>query len=303
MEGIGIIGLGKIGKIIAKRLCKAGINVAGYDIAPDKEELEKIEGLQLNSSINDLVDSLTPQRIIWIMVPAGEEVDKIIDEILQADLTAGDIIIDGGNSDFRDSIRRAKYLKDKNIFFLDVGTSGGVKAEENGFCLMIGGEKDAFNETTSIMEALACKDGYLYTGKSGSGHFVKMVHNAIEYGMMEAIGEGFELLHNGPYKGMLDLEKIAHLWSNGSIIRSFLIELTAQALSDYPELINIEDYVEDSGEARWALREAIDYNIPFDSISHSLFKRIASRQDESFALKMISALRKKFGGHKIKEKE
>lgn len=302
MKEIGLIGLGKIGKLLAKRLCAGGIKVTAYDISPNTAGLKKIKGMTIASSIKNVVKNISPRRTVWIMVPAGNEVDKIIKELLESGLKQRDIIIDGGNSDFRDSIRRSEYLKEKNISYLDIGTSGGTRASENGFCLMAGGDKKTYKEVKPAIELLACKGGYLYTGKSGSGHFVKMVHNAIEYGMMQSISEGFELLSKGPYQDSLELEKIARLWTEGSIIRSFLIELTADALSKDPGLLNVKGYAEDSGEARWAIREAINFDVPFESITHSLFARISSRQDESFAAKMISVLRNEFGGHNSRKK-
>jgi 6-phosphogluconate dehydrogenase len=296
---VGFIGLGKMGRAIVRRLLKHEYQVMAYDLLPEAIKVVEAQGANGISSLEELISHLQPQRIIWLMVPAGDPVDEVINRLVNIGLNVGDIIIDGGNSNYHDTIRRATALEARGVFYLDVGVSGGPGGAEVGFSLTVGGSKSAYKTIEPILEILATPEGYAYIGPSGSGHFVKMVHNAIEYGMMQAIGEGFELLANGPYKS-LDLETIARVWRHGSVIRSFLIELAERAFEKDPKLIKVADYVEDTGEGRWALQEAINFNIPFDTIAHALFARMCSRQDESFAAKVVAILRHEFGGHEIK---
>lgn len=298
---IGFVGIGKIGKGMVKRLLDHGYEVVVYDIFPEAVDAVKAQGAIGVSSLEELINSLQPQRIIWLMVPAGNPVDKIINELINIGPYVDDIIIDGGNSNYHDTIRRATALQARGVLYLDVGTSGGMHGAEVGFSLTVGGQMSAYEIIKPILESLAGPERYAYVGPSGSGHFVKMVHNAIEYGIMQAMGEGFELLANGPYES-LDLKNVAHVWNHGSIIRSFLMELAERAFEKDPRLIKVADYAEDTGEGRWALQEAINFNIPFDTIAHALFARMRSRQDESFAIKVVSALRHEFGGHEIKRK-
>ena len=299
---VGFIGIGKVGNVMVKRLLDHGYQVVAYD-----KELRNVDKMPAMgaigvTSIEKLVKGLKPQRIIWLMVPAGKSIDKIIKELLSDGLEAGDIIIDGGNSNYHDTIRRAKKLQKSGVHYFDVGTSGGIHCEKTGFSLTIGGPESLYETIRPVLASIANPEGYAYIGTNGSGHFVKMVHNAIEYGIMQAMGEGFELLEKGPYKG-LDLITIAHVWNHGSIIRSFLMELIEQAFKkeDF-HLCNIVDFIDDTGEGRWALQEAIKFNVPFDTNAHALFARMASRQDESFSAKVVSVLRHEFGGHEIKRK-
>jgi 6-phosphogluconate dehydrogenase len=298
---VGFVGIGKVGRGMVKRLLNHGHQVVAYDILPEAIEVTKTQGAIGVSSLEELTQSLQAQRIIWLMVPAGETVDNIINDLLNAGLNADDIIIDGGNSNYLDTIRRATALREKGVLYFDVGTSGGIHCVESGFSLTVGGPELAYDKIKPILESLAQYEGYKYIGPSGSGHFVKMVHNAIEYGFMQAMGEGFELLEKGPYKD-LDLRDIAHVWNHGSIIRSFLLGLIELSLEKDPRLMKVSDYIEDTGEGRWALQEAIKFDVPFDTIAHALFARMRSRQDESFAAKVVSALRHEFGGHEIKRK-
>ncbi len=298
---VGFIGLGRMGRGMVKRLLHHGYQVAGYDFLTEAVESVKAQGAIGASSLDELVSCLEPQRIVWLMVPAGNPVDEVIDGLLNVGVNTGDIFVDGGNSDYHDTIRRASTLEAQGLLYIDVGVSGDPGGAELGFSLMVGGPKSAYEMIQPILEILATPEGYAYIGPSGSGHFVKMVHNAIEYGMMQAIGEGFELLANGPYES-LDLKTIAHIWSRGSVIRSFLIELAERAFEKDPRLTKVADYVEDTGEGRRALQEAIKHNIPFDTIAHALFARIRSRQGESFAAKVVAILRHEFGAHEIKRR-
>jgi len=235
-----------------------------------------------------------PPRAVWMMIPAGEPVARTI-ELLLPHLDPDDVLIDGGNSNYRDSMARAEALKERGISFLDVGTSGGVWGLEQGYCLMVGGEEGAFRRLEPIFASLAPEGGYARVGPSGAGHFVKMIHNGIEYGLLEAYGEGFEMLHASPFG--LDLHQIAALWGHGSVIRSWLLELLEGALKEDPSLAAVGGYVEDSGEGRWAVKEAVDGAVPIPIIALSLFARFRSRQGESFSAKVIAALRHRFGGH------
>lgn len=299
---IGFVGLGKVGQGMVKRLLDHGHQVIAYDLKPEAIEVTKTQGAIGVSSLEELTQRLQRQRIIWLMVPAGETVDNIIKELLNVGLNADDIIIDGGNSNYHDTVRRAAALRERGVLYFDVGTSGGIHCVKSGFSLTVGGPDFAYDKIKPILESLAQSEGYVYIGPSGSGHFVKMVHNAIEYGIMQAIGEGFELLEKGPYKE-LNLREIAHVWNHGSIIRSFLIESIERALEKDFRLVNVADYIGDTGEGRWALQEAIKFDVPFDTIAHALFARMRSQQDESFAAKVVSALRYEFGGHEIKRKK
>ncbi len=299
---IGFVGLGKVGKGLVKRLLDHGHQVVAYDILPEAIEVTKTQGAIGVSSLEELTQHLQAPRIIWLMVPAGETVDNIINELLNVGLNADDIIIDGGNSNYLDTIRRATALKERDVLYFDVGTSGGIHCVERGFSLMVGGPYLEYDKIKPILESLAQSEGYAYIGPSGSGHFVKMVHNAIEYGFMQAMGEGFELLEKSPYKE-LDLKAIAHVWNHGSIIRSFLLDLIELQLEKDPRLMKVSDHIGDTGEGRWALQEAIKFDVPFDTIAHALFARMRSRQKESFAAKVVSVLRYEFGGHEIERKK
>jgi 6-phosphogluconate dehydrogenase len=293
---IGMIGLGRMGANMTLRLRRGGHDVVVYD--PNAAAVLPLvaEGATSAESLESLVAGLDAPRHVWIMVPSGTPVTATI-ESLSTLLSAGDCVIDGGNSLYKDSIARAESLKSNGIHFLDCGTSGGVWGLDNGYCLMVGGDREAFDRMEPIFQTLAPTDGYAYMGQSGSGHYVKMIHNGIEYGMLEAYAEGFEILDAAPYD--LDLERIAALWNQGSVVRSWLLELAQLALADDPGLKNIAGYVEDSGEGRWTVAEAIERDVPATVLTYALFARFRSRQQESFGAKLIAALRNQFGGHGV----
>ncbi len=297
---IGFIGLGRMGMNMVQRLLDGGHEIVAY--AKSKESIEKAKdkGAIGAESIQDLVRQLEGPRIVWIMVPAGRPTQEVIDT-LSSLMQKDDIIIDGGNSFYKDSMQRAGALRQRGIHFLDVGTSGGIWGLKMGYCLMIGGERDVFERVEPVFKTLAPENGYEHVGPSGAGHFVKMIHNGIEYAMLQAYGEGFELL-NAKREFNLDLKKIARLWNHGSVIRSWLLELAESAFSKDPELASIKGYVEDSGEGRWTVQTAIEEAIPAYNITLSLLERFRSRQEDSFSAKVIAALRREFGGHPVKEK-
>ena len=297
---LGFVGLGKMGGRMVERLLEGGHHVVVFD--PIKEAVKEAEhkGALPASSLQDLVDKLAMPRVIWIMVPSGEPTEETITS-LSSDLEAGDIVIDGGNSFYKDSMRHAQKLRAKGISLLDAGTSGGIWGLKFGYCLMIGGEEEVYNGVEPIFETLAPKDGYAYMGPSGTGHFVKMVHNGIEYALLQGYAEGFEIMH-AKKEFKLDLEKIAYLWNQGSVVRSWLLELAKDAFSKDPLLESIRGYVEDSGEGRWTVAEAIEQDVPAPVITLSLLERFRSRQKESFSDKVIAALRNEFGGHRVKKK-
>jgi 6-phosphogluconate dehydrogenase len=294
---LGLVGLGRMGANIARRLARGGHRVVVMDRDPALAESLKSEGAIPAANLAEVVSALSPPRHVWIMVPSGDPVSQTI-EALAPLLSPDDCIIDGGNSNYNDSVARGKALAERNLHFLDVGTSGGIWGLEKGFCLMIGGEEPVFKRIEPIFATLAPADGYSYTGAGGSGHFVKMVHNGIEYGLLQAYAEGFEMLNASPYG--LDLKSIATLWNQGSVVRSWLLELTERALADDPDLSSIRGYVDDSGEGRWTIQAAIDLDVPATVLAHSLFARFRSRQDESYGAKLIAALRNQFGGHAVK---
>jgi 6-phosphogluconate dehydrogenase len=295
---LGMIGLGRMGANMTERLLRGGHRVISYDRSAEAIQQVVDKGAVGAHSLADFVKQLSPPRAIWLMVPSGDPVDQTIEQLLPH-LAKGDTIIDGGNSNYKDSIRRAEKLKAQGIHFVDAGTSGGIWGLQVGYCMMVGGEKEVVDRLEPIVKTLAPQEGYLHVGPSGAGHFVKMIHNGIEYGMLEAYGEGFELLNASQFD--LDLAKIAHLWNQGSVIRSWLLELTESALQKDPKLAAIRGYVEDSGEGRWTVQEAIERNVPAPVLMLSLFARFASRQDTSFSAKVIAALRNEFGGHAVKK--
>ena len=294
---LGMIGLGRMGSNMSERLIRAGHRVITYDRSPEAIQRVVDKGGVGARSLAEFAKQLTPPRAIWLMVPSGNPVDDTIEHLLPL-LNEGDIIIDGGNSNYKDSIRRAKQLSAQGIHFIDAGTSGGIWGLENGYCMMVGGESSVVERLEPIFTALAPPGGYLHVGPSGAGHFVKMIHNGIEYGMMQAYGEGFELLKASEFD--LDLAKIAHLWNQGSVVRSWLLELAESAFSEDAKLDSIKGYVEDSGEGRWTVVEAIEKNVPAPVLMLSLFARFSSRQEDSFAAKVVAALRNEFGGHAVK---
>ena len=294
---LGFIGFGRMGGNMARRLLGRGHQVAVY--ARRAEVRAEVAGLGAApaETIKDLVGQLTPPRVVWMMIPAGDPVDKTLAELAPF-LSAGDIIVDGGNSNYKDSIRRAAAAKARNLQYLDAGTSGGIWGLQIGYCLMVGGEPAAVRVVEPAFRDLAPEGGYLHVGPSGAGHFVKMIHNGIEYGMLQAYAEGFAILHEAPFK--LDLHAISDLWNHGSVVRSWLLELAERAFADDPELRSLRGYVEDSGEGRWTVQEAIDRNLPAPVITLSLLQRLRSRQEENFGDKVIAALRQQFGGHAVK---
>jgi 6-phosphogluconate dehydrogenase len=295
---LGMIGLGRMGANMTERLVRGGHRLISYDRSTEAVQRVVDKGAVGVNSLGDFVMQLGQPRAIWLMVPSGDPVDQTIDQLLPT-LAKGDILIDGGNSNYKDSIRRAEKIKSHGLHFVDAGTSGGVWGLQNGYCMMIGGENAIIERLAPIFTTLAPPDGYLHVGPNGAGHFVKMIHNGIEYGMLQAYGEGFELLKASQYD--LDLGKISHLWNQGSVVRSWLLELAESAFEKDPKLSSIRGYVEDSGEGRWTVEEAIEKGVPAPVLMLSLFARFASRQDDSFSAKVIAALRNEFGGHAVKK--
>src|SRR6266545_2607272 len=295
---LGMIGLGRMGANMTLRLMRGGHDVVAYDRNPESVSAVAKEGAEPALSLEEVLAKLTPPRHVWMMVPSGAAVTATI-EALAPILSPGDAIIDGGNSNYRDSIKRADELRLTQLHFVDCGTSGGIWGLENGYCLMIGGEREIFERMEPIFATLAPADGYAHVGASGAGHFVKMVHNGIEYALLQSYAEGFEILKASEFE--LDLHEIAGIWRYGSVVRSWLLELLYSAFEqEGNELEGIAGYVEDSGEGRWTIFEAINESVPAPVIASSLFARFASRQDESFGAKINAALRKQFGGHAVK---
>lgn len=301
---IAMIGLGKMGANMTRRLRQANIEVIGYNRSPEPtQQLEKEVGLQAAYSYKDVIDKLDTPKIIWSMVPAGDATIEVAESFYDL-MAKGDYFIDGGNSYYKNSIQLASMFQKKGIHFYDVGVSGGVWGLKEGYSLMVGGDQKAAEPIIPIFKVLAPEKnkGWGFVGSNGAGHFVKMVHNGIEYGMMEAIAEGFEIMKTKQKLG-LDLENIAGIWQYGSVVRSWLLDLAKDALAENKELSGIDSWVEDSGEGRWTVHEAIDLSVPTPVISASLNRRFDSRQADSFTLKLLSAMRNKFGGHAIKEKD
>jgi 6-phosphogluconate dehydrogenase len=295
---LGMIGLGRMGANMTERLVLGGHRVITYDRSAEAVQRVVHKGALGAHSLADFVKQLIPPRAIWLMVPSGDPVDQTI-ELLLPQLSKDDVLIDGGNSNYKDSIRRGEKLKQQGLHFVDAGTSGGIWGLKVGYCMMIGGEKEIVARLEPIFKTLAPPDGFLHVGPSGAGHFVKMIHNGIEYGMLQAYGEGFELLKASQFD--LNLGAISHLWNQGSVVRSWLLELCESAFAKDPKLDAIKGYVEDSGEGRWTVAEAIDKSVSAPVLTLSLFARFASRQQDSFAAKVIAALRNEFGGHAVKK--
>ncbi|HYM15370.1 MAG TPA: decarboxylating 6-phosphogluconate dehydrogenase [Dehalococcoidia bacterium] len=293
---IGMVGLGRMGANMTQRLLEGGHRVVVTDLNPNAVQASANQGALAAASLADLAAKLTTRRAVWMMVPAGDAVQATIDA-LTAVLSPGDIIIDGGNSNYHDSMRRAVELRSRNLEYVDAGTSGGIWGLKEGYCLMVGGSPDAVAYIEPVLRTLAPPNGYSHVGPSGSGHFVKMVHNGIEYGMMAAYGEGFELLAASSFN--IDLAQVAALWNRGSVVRSWLLELAEHAFDRDPRLDSIRGYVDDSGEGRWTVQEALDQDVPLPIITLSLMRRFASRQPESFSAKVQAALRNEFGGHAV----
>jgi len=296
---LAMIGLGRMGGNMTERLMKGGHEVVAFDRTRDVVDKYVMHGATAAYTITDVPPKLKAPRIVWIMVPAGKPVDETIAQLLPG-LSKGDVIIDGGNSNFRDSVHRAASLSEKGINFIDSGTSGGIWGLANGYCLMIGASPEAFKLCEPIFKTLAPPDGYAHVGPPGSGHYVKMIHNGIEYGALQAYAEGYEILHaSRDFK--LDLHQIAAVWNRGSVVRSWLNELAETAFEKDPDLSDLRGYVEDSGEGRWTVQEAIDLDVPAPVITLSLLARLRSRQPDSFSAKVIAALRNEFGGHAVKK--
>ena len=318
---IGVMGLGRMGANIARRLMRHGHACVVYDRDPEPGRALAVEGASAAAGVGELVQALSAPRVVWVMLPAGAATETAIGELSEL-LAAGDTIIDGGNSFWKDDIRRAGELKGRGLHYLDVGTSGGVWGLERGYCLMIGGEKPVVERLDPIFAALApgkgaipatpgrkdrdarAEQGYLHAGPSGAGHFVKMIHNGIEYGMMQAIAEGFDVLHNANSQRLpqelrlaIDVADVAEVWRRGSVVTSWLLDLTAAALAEDATLTEYSGHVEDSGEGRWTVQAAIEEAVPAEVLTAALYARFRSRQDHTFAEKVLSAMRKGFGGH------
>ncbi len=318
---LGMVGLGRMGANMTRRLMRGGHTMVVSDLSADAVKGLAGEGAVGSSSLNDLVTKLTAPRAVWIMVPSGDPTEKTVQALL-ATMQAGDTIIDGGNSYFKDDVRRSKLCSAKGVHYVDVGTSGGVWGLDRGYCMMIGGPKDAVQRLDPIFKTLApgrgdiprtpgfdkrggtAEDGYIHCGPSGSGHFVKMVHNGIEYGMMQAYAEGFDIFKNATSKDLpedirydLNLPDIAEVWRRGSVVSSWLLDLTAMALTENPTLAEYSGFVQDSGEGRWTIQAALEEAVPAEVLTAALYTRFRSRQDHTFAEKMLSAMRQKFGGH------
>lgn len=295
----GIIGLGRMGLNMARRLSQGGHRIVGFDRTAEAVGAARKDGLEVAGSLEEFVSKLAAPRVVWIMLPEGAPVDSTI-EALKPLLAAGDMIVDGGNSYYRDDLRRTKDLSGAGFIYMDAGVSGGIWGLKEGYCTMIGGPKAGFERLKPLLETLAPPDGYMYCGASGAGHFVKMVHNGIEYGMMEAYAEGFELLKASPYGEGIKNSELSRLWNQGSVVRSWLLELIEDAFEKEEGLDSIIGYVEDSGEGRWMVKEAVDLGVALPVITEALMRRFRSRQDESFAEKVLAALREEFGGHSVR---
>jgi 6-phosphogluconate dehydrogenase len=294
---LGFIGLGKMGMNMVTRLRRDQHRVVAFDRSADLIKQAEAQGCTGASSLADLVGKLSAPRAVWVMVPSGAPTEETV-QAVAALLQPGDTIIDGGNTRFHDDVRRAAELKTRGIHYVDAGTSGGIWGLKIGYCLMVGGENAAVNRLAPVFKTLAPDDGWAHVGAAGAGHYVKMVHNGIEYSMMQGYAEGFELMSKSEYK--LDLARIADLWMHGSVVRSWLLELAAGALKDDQKLEKLKGYVQDSGEGRWMIADAIEKDVPVPTLTTALFTRFRSRQDESFAEKMLAALRNAFGGHSVR---
>jgi len=297
---IGMIGLGKMGMNMVKRLLKGRHSVIVYDQSAEraKEAVQGTRGVRAASSLEELAGLLKRPRVVWLMIPAGKPVDDAIERLKEV-LGDGDLVIDGGNSFYKDDIRHAQQLGVCGISYMDIGVSGGIWGLKEGYSLMAGGDRKDYKRIEPVLKTLAPKEGYLYCGPVGAGHFVKMVHNGIEYGLMAAYGEGFHILHDSPFAAGLNLEKVAHLWNRGSVVRSWLLELVEDAFKKDKDLSQIKGYVEDSGEGQWTVEQAIELGVPAPVTAIALFERFRSRETESFSDKLQAALRNEFGGHNV----
>ncbi len=296
---LAMIGLGRMGGNMSERLLRDGHAVVVYDRDPATVGRYEAVGAAAAKDLADVVRQLSAPRVVWIMVPAGAPTDETI-EALAGAMSPGDVIIDGGNSNFKETAARGEHLAQRGLALIDCGTSGGVWGLENGYCLMVGGEENAVRRCEPIFRSLAQEGGYAYVGPSGAGHYVKMVHNGIEYALMQGYGEGYEILASSKRYPNLDLAAIAELWQHGSVVRSWLNELAVNAFQKDPRLSKLKGYVSDSGEGRWTVQEAIDLDVPAPTITLSLLARLRSRQEDSFGAKVLAALRNEFGGHAVK---
>jgi 6-phosphogluconate dehydrogenase len=298
---LGMIGLGRMGANMTERLLRAGHRMVVYDVNPNAVQQSVTLGAIGARSLEELVKELQPPRAVWLMVPAGEVVENTLSSVSSV-LEKNDVVIDGGNSNYKDSLRRATALETKGLHFIDAGTSGGIWGLREGYCLMVGGSKEAVDRLRPIFESLApaADHGWAHVGPVGSGHFAKMVHNGIEYGLMQAYAEGFALLHKKTDFNF-DLAQIAEVWRHGSVVRSWLLDLTAEALAEDSDLEHIRPYVADSGEGRWTVMEAIDQSVSAPVITLALMERFRSRDEEAFADRLLAVMRNKFGGHAVKK--
>ena len=295
---IAIAGMGRMGMNMARRLLRGGHEVVAWNRSPEKVEEIAKEGAKGAFSLGEMVRLLLTPRTVWLMLPAGKIVDDCLEELTEL-LSPGDIVVDGGNSFYRDDIRRKLQLEKCGLKYVDAGVSGGIWGLTEGYCLMIGGEAEIFRHLEPVFKTLAPPEGYLHCGAAGAGHFVKMVHNGIEYGMMSAYGEGFAILEASPYGKTLELATVAHLWNRGSVVRSWLLELAESAFQKDADLSSLQGFVEDSGEGRWTVQQAIDTGVPAPVIASALFQRFRSRMQDSFSDKVLAALRNEFGGHAV----
>jgi 6-phosphogluconate dehydrogenase len=294
---IGFVGLGRMGANMVRRLVRDGHEVVAFNRTPEKTREIMTEGAEGSFSLTELVAMLPAPRAVWVMVPAGDATEAMVDELMRL-LEPGDTIIDGGNTNFHDDVRRHARVAEKGLRYVDAGTSGGIWGLQVGYCLMVGGDRDAVEPLEPVFRTLAPPDGYAHVGGPGAGHYVKMVHNGIEYGLMQAYAEGFEIMHASDYD--LDLRQISGIWRYGSVVRSWLLDLLYDALDKNPEFEGIKGWVADSGEGRWTVQEAIDRDVPAPVITLSLQARFRSRQDESYGGKVLAALRNEFGGHAVR---
>jgi 6-phosphogluconate dehydrogenase len=295
---IGFVGLGRMGLNMVTRLLQGGHTVVAYDRSADAVARAEAAGAKGVTTLEGLIEALAAPRAVWVMVPSGDPTESTVSALGRL-LAAGDTIIDGGNTNFHDDVRRAEVLATRQVEYVDAGTSGGIWGLQEGYCLMVGGKEDVCARLEPIFLTLAPKDGYLHVGGHGAGHYVKMIHNGIEYGLMQAYAEGFELMHGSDYK--IDIAAVASLWNHGSVVRSWLLELAARALAEDADLSTLKGYVEDSGEGRWTLHEAIDRGVPLPVMTAALFTRFRSREDNPFSERMLAALRNQFGGHAVKK--
>lgn len=293
---IGMIGLGKMGYNLALNLKDKGYEVVAYNRSSEAVDLIKNEGIVGTTNLSEFVELLPKPRIIWIMIPAGEAVDEIIESLTNL-VDKGDILMDGGNSHYKDTLKRYEMLKNKDINYVDIGTSGGISGARKGACTMIGAEDKIFEIIEPIMKAISVENGYLHVGENGSGHYVKMIHNAIEYGMMQSIGEGFQLLQASGFN--LNYEDVARVWNNGSVIRSWLMELSEDLFSKDPNLEKLRGVIDSSGEGLWSLQEALELKVSTPVLAMSLFTRFSSKDDNSFSNRVVAGLRNEFGGHDV----